>query len=495
MTFETSLNPSIPRTLAVLALLALIPSTGDTAPNSLPASVRQALRANGVSPSEVSLLVQSLGTSTAASAPMLSHRADQQRNPASVMKLVTTAAALDVLGPQYRWRTRMVPLGTREGSSLRGTLVVRGAGDPKLVVERLEPMMRALREAGIERIEGDVALDRSAFEVPEVDPDAFDGEGQRPYNTRPDALLINFKAVVVYFTPDPAQGWAAVRVEPPLAGYSAPATVPLKPGACGNWRAALRADFSDPNRLGIAGHLPAQCQEMVWPMAYPDPASHSARAVAAMWAQVGGQLTGRVREASGEEVRAARAVSVQGAAAGVITHESLPMSVIVRDINKFSNNVMAQQTFLTLGLQRRAKSTLETARAAVGAWWRKAISPLAPNQEAPRLDNGSGLSRHERVSATGLAALLSHMHASPARDAWVESLPVVGFDGTAKGIEGTASGRAQIKTGSLRDVSALAGYVDTPGHGRAAFVAIYNGPSPDKGRRALEQVLHWAAQQ
>jgi D-alanyl-D-alanine carboxypeptidase len=132
-------------------------------------------------------------------------------NPASVAKLATTFAALDLLGPTFAWSTPVYFDGPVRDGVLQGNLVIKGQGDPKLVIERLWLLLRRVQSMGVRSITGDIVLDRSAFAVGPRDPAAFDGEPLRPYNASPDALLINFKTVTVTVTPEGGQ--ARVRVE------------------------------------------------------------------------------------------------------------------------------------------------------------------------------------------------------------------------------------------------------------------------------------------
>ena len=143
------------------------------------------------------------------------YQAERPVNPASVMKLVTTYAAMDMLGPDFTWGTDFYTDGTVSGGTLRGNLYVRGGGDPKLVLERIQDTFRALQAKGVTVILGDMVLDHSAFDLPDHDAAEFDGESLRPYNASPDGLLVNFKSVVLTFQPDPSAGVAHVISEPP----------------------------------------------------------------------------------------------------------------------------------------------------------------------------------------------------------------------------------------------------------------------------------------
>lgn len=282
-------------------------------------------------------------------APLFSYRASSVMNPASVMKLVTTYAALELLGPSFTWKTPVYVDGPIANGVLAGNLIIQGKGDPKLVMERLWLLLRRVQGLGIKTITGDILLDRSAFAASTQNPADFDGEALRPYNVVPDALLVNFKSVVMTFVPNPGNGSASVSFDPPLAGVQMQASVPLSAGSngraalaeCGDYRAQLKPDFADPFRMAFNGSYPAACSEKVWSVAYPDPASYAQRAIAGLWQEMGGKLGGRVREGVGS-----------ASLKPVFEMESPPLAEVIRDINKYSNNVMAQQLFLTLSLQR-----------------------------------------------------------------------------------------------------------------------------------------------
>jgi D-alanyl-D-alanine carboxypeptidase/D-alanyl-D-alanine-endopeptidase (penicillin-binding protein 4) len=439
------------------------------------------------------------------SRPRLSHRVNVPMNPASVMKLVTTYAALDLLGPAYTWQTPVFVEGAVREGTLYGNLYIKGQGDPKLVAERLWLLLRRVQGLGIEKIAGDIVLDGSAFETREADPASFDGEPLRPYNAAPDALLLNFKSVVMTFVPDHSANIVHVQFEPPLFGVRMQTSVALangtRPGAgtspvCGDYRAALKADFSDPTRIRFNGSYPAGCAEQVWPVAYADPASYNARAVQGLWHEMGGQLSGTVR------------AGLVPTMAQVFEMTSPPLAEVIRDINKYSNNVMAQQVFLTLSLPAQSQSaspasvlaeaagpaqtvpvaTRAASREIVRRWWQQRIG----SDDAPTLDNGAGLSRQARISAQALAHLLQIAYRSPLMPELMSSLPIVGVDGTLKRSQAQSRASAHLKTGSLRDVIALGGYVHAASGKTYVLVAIANHPNANAARPAFEALLDWA---
>ncbi len=458
---------------------------------TLPPAVEAALVRAKVPREAVALLVAPVDSRAA---PRLSHRADIPMNPASVMKLVTTFAGLDLLGPAYTWSTPVFLDGTVQDGALRGTVYLRGQGDPALVLERLWLLLRRLQGQGVQVIVGDIVLDNSAFSVPAHDAAQFDGEPQRPYNVAPDALLVNFKSVAMGFVPNVAAGVAQVQFDPPLAGVQAPRQVPLAPAgtACGDWRAGLKAQLLDPARWAFGGSYPASCGERSWAVAYADPAHYAARAIEGLWREMGGKITGSVRYGT-----------VPAHLVPAFSAASPQLAEVVRDINKYSNNVMAQQLFLTLGAQARTNAagviaapspaTGEQARAALRQWW---TARVGASTAMPDVDNGSGLSRDARASAAGLARMLQVAWATPVMPELLASLPIAGIDGTLRRSRlgsGPSAGRAHLKTGSLQGVQALAGFVHADNGQRYVLVALVNHPNAAAARPALDALVEWTA--
>jgi D-alanyl-D-alanine carboxypeptidase/D-alanyl-D-alanine-endopeptidase (penicillin-binding protein 4) len=503
----TRLRPCIALGLTVgLALVGHVPAQAQP-PAALPPEVADALARASVPANSVAMVVAPLppppGTVSrtpepvnasgeanpqpapmALPAPRLDWQGQVPMNPASVMKLVTTYAGLDLLGPSYFWKTRVFTQGTLQNGVLNGNLLIQGSGDPKLVVERLQDLMRAIQDKGVRQINGDILLDNSIFKLPPHNPAAFDDDPLRPYNAGPDGLLINFKALVFKFYPVPGTRSVRVESEPPIAGVAIPATVPTTKGGCGAWRGKLGADFTDPNRVTFGGRFPASCGEQTWGIAYVDPNSYAPRVIEAMWRGAGGQLSGQVKWS-------------QGGAKGqpLVTGLSLPLSDIIGDINHFSNNVMAQQLFLTLSAAGDGRGSFGESRNTLARWWRQRFGLRA----TPVVDNGSGLSREERVTAGSLAALLQQAAGSPNGLVYEQSMSIAGVNGTARGMAARnpgseAIGNAVLKTGTLRDVVAVAGYAWGRSGQKYAVVGLINHPNAPAARPALDKLVEWAVQ-
>ena len=458
--------------VAVFAALFAVTSTAAAA-EGLPPEVDAALQRARIPPDAVSIVIQEAGSGRT----VLSHGARTPVNPASLAKLLTTAAALDQLGPAWTWTTPVGLQGTLQNGVLDGSVFIKGSGDPKLVLERVWLMLRRLQQMGVREIRGDIVLDVAAFAPEEGQPADFDGESLRPYNVRPAALLLNYKAVVFTFVPDAARGLALVSVEPPLAGMTTDRTVPLAAGPCEDWTAALKASFTV-SRTRFAGSYATACGEQTWARADPSPATYNQRLLDGLWREMGGQLRGTVREGLWpESLRPSFEV------------RSPPLLEVVREINKFSNNVMAQQLFLTLAAQRSpgVPATPEAAREVLRRWLGDRLGEATPDVV---IDNGSGLSRETRVSAALLARLLQSAYDSAWMPELMSSLPIGGVDGTLRRSRATP-GRAHLKTGSLRDVTARAGYVLSNSGKRYVLVAIVNHANAPAARPALDALVQW----
>ncbi|MGJ7544908.1 D-alanyl-D-alanine carboxypeptidase/D-alanyl-D-alanine endopeptidase [Variovorax sp. LT1R16] len=461
--------------LCLATLAALLPLAA--AAQALPPEVEAALARAKVPREAVTLLV---ADADGVRPPRLAWRTQVPVNPASIMKLVTTYAGLDLLGPAYTWNTPVYIDGPIRNGVLEGNLYIRGQGDPKLVIERLWLLMRRVQGLGIQSISGDIVLDRSAFDTPEADPSAFDGEGLRPYNAAPDALLVNFKSVVMSFVPNRATSTAQVSFDPPLLGVAMQATLPLSAGECGDWRGTLGAEVADPARMGFTGSYPAACGEKSWAVAYADPGRYAARAIGGLWTEMGHPLKGQVRDGRvPSDLKPAFEVS------------SPPLAEVIRDINKYSNNVMAQQLFLTLGLQQKKRGSLEASRTAIRQWWNDRIGT---GEGQPVFDNGSGLSREERISAAALAKMLQVAWRSPVMPELMSSLPASGVDGTLRKRALRSGGAAHLKTGTLRDAAGVAGYVHGASGRRYVLVAIANHGNAVAARPAFDALVDWATQ-
>ena len=461
------------RTLPALLLVASLAQA-----QSLPAPVERALTRANIPLAGVAAFVQDVDGARAG----IAFNTTQAMNPASTMKLLTTYAALELLGPTYAWKTEAYLNGSLQGDVLDGDLILKGYGDPKLTLENFWLLLRKLRALGVREIRGDLVLDRSYFEAAEYDPAKFDGDALRAYNVGPDALLVNFKAVRFSFVPDADRKSVAVIAEPRPAGLEFSANVRATDGACGDWRAGLKADLQSNGasaKAAFAGSMPSSCGERTWNAGLLSHPNYAYGVFRQIWEELGGTLRGAWKDGL-----------VPTNARLVATNESASNAELVRDINKFSNNVMARQLFRTLSAEMlKLPGRTDRSARVVQSW-------LAEKKlDFPELvmENGSGLSRQERISAGNMGRLLLDAWRSAVMPELIASLPLVAYDGTMRRrlrFESIA-GQAHIKTGSLADVRTVAGYVLDKNGRRHVVVLFINHANASAGQAAQDALLRW----
>lgn len=456
--------------LALPGLLALL--AGRPALAELPSSIAQALKQAGIPDSHVGIMVREIGNAT----PLLSHGENRSFNPASVMKLVTTLAALDTLGPAHTFKTRVWLEGEIKEGVLTGNLILQGGGDPALTQERFWLLLREIRARGIREIIGDVILDNSFYELEPVDTAAFDQAPLRPYNAPAAALLANFNTLNLRLTPVGNGILARIDAEDALPLSN---RLTLSDAACNGWREQLAASM-DEGRLVLSGRYPNACGEQIHPLNLLSPEATVAVLFRTYWKEIGGLHAGGIRPCTpGPTARL------------LLEFDSQPLSSLVRDVNKFSNNVMAKMLFLNIGAARYgAPANWDKGMRAIQDWL--AEKDLVSSEIV--LENGSGLSRIERISAASLARLLTYAASRPAYYEFAASLPAIGLEGTQKNrLSGSPlTGRAWLKTGSLNGARNLAGYVLGPDGRRRVMVMLINHGNAGAAGKVQDALLEWA---
>lgn len=442
--------------------------------DEFPPSITEALKRHGLSRQGLSVYVHVLGERE----PRLAVAADVPRNPASVLKLVTTLAALEELGPAYQWKTELYGTAPVHDGRLDGDLYIKGYGDPYLVMEHFWRMLREARLAGLQTIAGDLVLDQSYFAEAEGEPGDFDGQATRPYNVLPRALLVNFQAVHFRLLPQSSQQLRVIA-DPPVPFEN---RIKLLAGPCGSngrdW--SIRQNDKSPTQLLLVGSYRADCGEDQLFRVLSEPGPYIYGLFQTLWREQGGQLLGKWREAP-----------IPPQATLLQTFHSPTLAEVVRSINKYSNNVMARQLLLTLGAERYgAPATVDKGVQAVRDWLqqRGLVFPELI------LENGAGLSRAERISARSLGRLLQAAFDGPYMPEFVSALPVSAVDGTlAHRFNGPLAGRMHLKTGSLNDVRSVAGYVLDSAGRRVIVVILHNDRRAEgiAGLAVQQAVLEW----
>jgi D-alanyl-D-alanine carboxypeptidase/D-alanyl-D-alanine-endopeptidase (penicillin-binding protein 4) len=444
----------------------------------LPGSVSQALKSAGIPSDAVSVFVQQVDRD----APLIAHRADVAQNPASTMKLLTTYAGLDMLGPAYTWRTELYAAGNIAGDTLNGDLIIKGYGDPAMTLENFWDVLRALRMKGIREIKGDLVLDKGFFDLVPHDPSAFDGEPYRAYNAGPDAMLVNFKATRFTFSADSSNSKVSIQADPALPQLEIVNQLTLSKVPCADWKDRFNykvANNGDHVSVSFSGSYSAACGEKALELSLFDDTVYLFELFKQLWREQGGSFNGKLKPGNTPDN-----------AKLLIQATSPPLADVIRLINKYSNNVMARQMLLTISAEKLGPpGTVENGGQAVRSWLKD------KHLDFPELviDNGAGLSRDARISARHMGALLLSAYSGPTMPELMSSLPIIAIDGTMeKRLKSSAAaGQGHLKTGSLDGVRALAGYLlDAKGR-RWVVVFMVNHPRAADSRPAQDALLEW----
>jgi D-alanyl-D-alanine carboxypeptidase/D-alanyl-D-alanine-endopeptidase (penicillin-binding protein 4) len=452
---------------AALALILTTPpcawaSTGA----ELPAPVAQVIAAQRLPLRAISIAIVDPDSGRV----ILSENPDTPRSPASTIKVLTTIAALDLLGPSFTWHTRASIRGEFKDGVLDGDLILQGGGDPYMTLERWWSFAHALRARGLKTIHGDIVIDNTAFSLPPEDPGEFDGRPNRSYNVVPDALMVNFQSVEFRVVPDAAARRIDVIASPAPVNLAIENHVRFAAGRCGG--AAGRVDFKVASArwdlVVFSGALSPHCTERSFTRVLLQPSTYAFGTFVELWRELGGDVTGKLRvEAAPAETEA------------LLSFDSLSLGEIVRLTNKFSSNLMARHLLLTMGEERAgAPATLEKGAAAIFDWSRERGLDL----QGMDIDNGSGLSRSTRISALQMANILSVAYHSRFAPEFLASLPLAGVDGTLRSrMRTTPAGTVRLKTGHLDGVSGVAGYVTASSGKTYVLVSLVNHPRADFG--------------
>ena len=470
---------------ALCALLAALATAASSAARAeLPAPLARQLADLGVPADAVGLVVAPV----APGPRYIAHQADRPLQPASTMKLVTTLVALEQLGPAWRGRTRLLASGPVVGGVLHGDLILQGEADMDLSADAL----RAARHRGLAEVRGALVLDRSAFQPTRLDQGLppFDDAGEFGYNVIPDALLVNDNLLRVDVFAD-ERGLQVLPITR-LHGVRVTHEMQLVDGDCSRWDDGWLPPQVRPPGPGrqmdvvLRGSWPVRCERTL-SLNVIERNDYIARLVRQLWADLGGRWRGPVRE------------GVAPADARVLAErQSRPLSELVRAINKPSDNAFSRTLFLALGRAApgdAAEPTLQRADRAVRTWFRD----RGIDDAGLVLDNGSGLSRTERLTAAQLEAVLRAGLASRWAPEFLASLPIAGVDGTLRRrlSASAAAGQARLKTGTLRNVVSLAGTMTDAAGQPLVLVAVFNHDAvkPAAFRPVADALVAWVAVQ
>ena len=455
-----------------LALLLCCQRVSAEPPEPLPAAVLQKLKAAGVSPEQVFFAVRPVLVSGARGGEF-SNNARQPAHMASVVKLLTTGAALTRLGAEYRFKTELLAARGKQPKNIDGPLYFKGGGDPDFQIEDLWLFIRQLRGMGISHIEGPLVLDdtlfahqASAFRLSE-NQGFFDEAVYRAYHAQPSSLLLSHGAVTLVLKPQAGRIAADFDLAP--KGFLVDSKIRFKSGPCVAWKEGFQVNWES-GVLRISGDYPAACGEQRLPMRVPDSRAWLAAWFKDIWAEQGG--TG---------LQAWNAGSTPEGMPTLSTWRGRDLSTVVKNINKYSNNVMAQNLMLSITPPGQSSNDV----------LRKWAQSLGADPELFNIGNGSGLSRTDRLTPQGLADVLEQLYAGASFPDLLSSLPRAGKDGTLSSRYQDLRLTAHLKTGRLKNVSALAGYLRNRKGQWWVWVCALNGEGLQDRADVHDILLQW----
>ena len=487
-----------------LLFLAVLTSSLLSAPlQAQPLSPLDAFKRAGIALSDVSLYAIAIDQIQ----PKIAHNSEALFALASTTKIATSLAALDILGPAFRWRTQAFTNGVVANGTLTGDLLIVGGGDPLLSSERLVAWFTQLQKRGVRDIVGNIVLNRQRFLLETKDhANTPVPDWRNPHHALPDAFIVDEGVVKLTINSssnsNSNSGQSAeakqVALTPAIEGIElADQTQTL--ARCSAIKKPLTADFdliAEQRKLVLTGEWAKDCAPMSVEALPLSHAEVSAAAVLAAWKKAGGTLSGSVLEAA--PLPKPNKLSKQQAKLAARTRARKPFAVLesaqlfdaIKQVNKWSNNVVARNLMMSLSPNfPREPATLPKAQLAVKDW----LQTKGFSSDDITIENGSGLSRTERGKSRALATLL--------RDAWYSrvdkdfkaSLSVAGVDGTmgSRLKRSGAAGKALIKTGTLSDTRAVAGYVTTKTNQVYAIAAIVNNANASRAVAALDHFIDW----
>lgn len=391
-------------------------------------------------------------------------------NPASVIKLLPSLAALETLTPAHQWPTHVYAAGGIAGGVLNGHLYIQGGGDPYLTVESLWALLRNVRAQGIDRIAGDIVVDDGVFESRVFDRSAFDDKPYRVYNGPADGLMVNFWAV--RFTIRAHVDRVYIDAFPDSERLKIVNNIRHSNAPCSASQRWIRYDVSqEPGSVVVTfnGALSSRCRPVVMTRAVIPDEEYAQYVLPGLWRTVGGTLQGGVRKGA-----------VPEDAMRLFSHPSRPLAEAILATNKFSNNVMARHLLLSLGSLKKERGIgLDDGIKALHDW----IASQGLDVPGLNIVNGSGLSRDTRISARGMANVLRFGFHSRYAPEFLASLPIAGQDRAldSRDFQGGDGGVIRFKTGLIDHVRAMAGYVTSRRGDTYVVVLLVNHEGVHRG--------------
>jgi serine-type D-Ala-D-Ala carboxypeptidase/endopeptidase (penicillin-binding protein 4) len=391
-------------------------------------------------------------------------RKDRLFIPASNLKLITTATALERLGPDYRFPTRLYTSGKLQGDTLYGDLYIKGYGDPKLVTEQMWLLVNELENLPLRKIVGNIIADDSFFDALLHAKTWMPSGGSEAYNAPLGALSFNFNTVTVYVSPgDHAGDTPRVVVEPDTKYLKIKNRTQTLPRGKRGRLTVQRIDRGGYDEISLKGGISMSRPRARYFVNITDPTKYSVSVFKDYLARVGIEVVGETL--SGKVPKGAKLL---------VNHKSEPLSLALRGLNKFSNNFVAEQIVKILAVEKfGAPGTTENGLKVIHEY----MQSLGFAHDQFSILDGSGLSRQNRLTPNQIIRVLEHVRKDLSIfPEFISALGVMGVDGNVRkrmnGVE--ESQKARVKTGTLNSVSSLSGYFQSTDGEWFAFSILMN---------------------
>ena len=443
--------------------------------NDIPHDLAQRISHIPLSKNNYSIFIQSTNDSS----PIASWNAHTKRSPASVIKLLTTYSSLLELGYDYRWETKFYYTGTLKRGILNGDFVVKASGDPTLKTADVDEIVENMKAQGIRRVLGNIVIDKSIFKVSSRNNSGFDKNRYSPYNAMPDAMMFNQRKSTLCVTPQGRR--ISINKDVPDASYKIVNKLKSVKGSCRGSRSWPRVSIKK-NTMIFSGKISRHCPDRRVCKVVTKPHLSFYYTLKSKMKKSGITIKGRLKLHKTSRY-----------AKYLFSHYSAPLEEIISITAKKSNNVFARQLLLTLGAKKyKQPSTLSKGRNAI----EKILNQHYILEKGKTfIDNGSGLSRVSKITAQSLGNLLNHAYLTYGQR-WMDTLSIAGIDGTIKRRFRNSSvfARAWMKTGTIKRVANIAGYVEGSSGERYVVVVLVNDKYSSKyGRKLANSVIEWVA--
>lgn len=440
-------------------------------------AINKILNRSEISKGNYSLYIKNISKQ----AKVFSYNEQKAFNPASVMKLVTTYAGLQLLGPQYQWKTEVLYTGYIKNKHLYGDLIIKGYGDPTITYADLSEIIEKVQQQDIQYIHGNIIIDESFFGELQ-NQDLIDDKKYRAYNVSPKSFVVNENTINFKFSINNEK--INIQTFPEMQTLKVINRLKISDQGCNEWKDVLNYEVeikSNVAEISFNGTFDKACDGKDIDLSLFNANRLSKELFEKLWKMHGGIIEGDFKN------------TYQGVTNThkLYEHQSRPLSLVVRDINKYSQNLIARNLLLTM-FAENSRSPINENEA--GKFTKEFLIKQKLRLDSLEMDNGAGLSRSARISAEDLSFLLEKAYSGLYMPEFVASLPNMGVDGTLKnrGKKLSVSKRAYLKTGSIQNVSAIAGYIFDKNNDVKVFVFMANDPKANESSKMQDEFIEWA---